>query len=449
MNGARCAAALALTLLALAGCGDEECRGVSRCDLRERDCQRSVMKAVACTRGGDGVDLPVVSVISEDALIERFAAGDGEDPEAQAQAEAKYALWNRGLALLGLAPDGYDVDSARADAAAKVAAAYFQDRKDIVIVDRGMPLDDESAVELFAHEVVHALQDAELDLGAYEARWSTSFDAALATTALIEGEAVHYQILAAVQLAGRSPDELDWEGLYEEWQDETLRDAGRDEAPVALAGARFPYAFGGSFVSRAWRARGRAAIDALFEHPPRTTREIMFPESEEDLEAARTELHDHAVPVLQEPFAEVSSTALGAWIARMFAARLGVPASERLQRAEDLAADVFSVQHDSDRDVVVAAWRLRMRERVATPSWSVPDEGQGSIAVFDDAASGERFLLAAEADLGSELQSLAWRAPAEDDADADAASAAAAVRNATRNIARCEPRAVRDRLLRN
>ena len=425
---------MAALIAVLFGAGCDGCPKVSRCDVRKRDCQHEVMEAVACLRGGGSDELPKVSVISEEEFIEILAAFVAEDPEAQAEAEAAYRLWNRGLSLFALAPADYEVADALADSAGETAAAYLHDTREIVIIDRGGSLDTNGAVELFAHEIVHALQDQELDLDVYSERFATDFDSSLALDAIVEGEAVHYQILAAIELAGRGPNELDWEGFYTDWRSETLRDAETDEAPVALADMRFPYAFGGGFVGQHWLARGRAGIDALFEDPPRTTSEVMFGTSRAELEAEQALLHEHAVPALPEAFVEHTETALGAWIARMYAARANLDVGARLDTSRALAADAFSVHHDEQSDLLVAAWRTRFLEDSLSRTWPGID-GMRYLARTED-ASREFILMAGDPQLPADADALAWRAPAEEEPAEDEASALASAWRAARALGR-------------
>jgi hypothetical protein len=408
-------------LFALAAC-DSDCPRAERCDIRDRDCQRAIMSAVVCLRGGDDERLPKVSVISEDEFVERVAAYRSDDPDAHAEREASYALWSRALALFDLARTDYDMDDALADSASMTAAAYFPDDGEIVIVARGGSLASDAVIGVFAHEVVHALQDRDLDLISYQRRWRTSYDAALALDAIIEGEAVHYQILATAQLTGRELDDLRWEHLYRQWRAAALVEAEQDDAPVTLAYMRFPYAFGGGFVTQHWLARGRAGIDSLFENPPRTTSEVLFGTGASTLETERAALYARAVPELPEPFADQGATALGAWIARIYAARADVPVGLRLDPARGLGADLFSVHHDAARDEVVAAWRARMIEGAAPQHW--PGLAHATRSRFIDLLQREASLLAAETELPGEPDRLAWRAPAYGGEDSDPAAAA-------------------------
>jgi hypothetical protein len=416
-HAARRVLELVIAAASLVGCKDDACPKLEVCDVGEAACQRAVMRAVACIRGGS-TELPPVSVVDEQQLLNMYEERGSMDEEA----EVGYSRWNRGLALFGLAPTEYDLGRAREDSVGETAAVYFSDTKQIVLVDRGDSLRSPRAIEVLAHEFVHALQDAEHDLHGLHERWAEDFDSALALDALIEGEAVHYQLLTALALAGRSPRELRWEQYYESWQGETLRDAEHDEAPVALADMRFPYAFGGSFVAQHWLARGRGGIDALFEAPPRSTREVMFGSLPFDREAEREDLRERGVPALGEAFEPVSSTALGSWVTRIFAARMGLPVGGRLNAPRALVADLFSVQVDDASDQVVAAWRVRTEARVE--DWPGL---QRSLAIELDRGVDpdrrEAFRVEAEAATETD-EEIAWQAPSsssEDDATAAAA----------------------------
>jgi hypothetical protein len=403
------------------GCAkDEGCPKPSVCDVLEPGCQRAVMRAVACRRGGRA-DFPPISVVDEQTLLEMYAERAPLDEEA----EASYALWSRGLALFGLAPAEYDLAAAREDTVSETAAVYFPDSKEIVLVDRGESMRSEEAVEVLAHEFVHALQDAEYGFDELYDRWATDFDSALALDALIEGEATHYQTVMAVELAGNSPHAVQWQKFYREWQGNTLLDAERDEAPVALADLRFPYAFGGSFVTQHWLARGSTGIQALFDDPPRSTRDVLFGRSSFDREAELASLRERGVPVLGQGFEPVSSTTLGAWVTRIYAHRMGVRTSDRLEAARDLAADLFSVQVDAANDQVVAAWRVRLTQGNAPQNWP------GNLAPFvvssrDGQTPEERENFRVEGEGLLSLDSaLAWQAPMEEAEEGEEEAAAA------------------------
>lgn len=211
-------AAFALAAVGLAGlhgCAAEQESPI--CDIRRSQCQKQVLGMVMALRGGS-TSAPKVTVIREDELLARMEVRGEELSEEQAAArKLAYARWNRGLALFRLAPADYDIEQADADWAAEVGAVYFAETKEIVIVDRGEPLDDAGAVGLLAHEFVHALQDAEHDFASFGDEYPHTFDSSLALSGIIEGEAVMYQLLLLAQLRGLDTQKLNWERYFQEY----------------------------------------------------------------------------------------------------------------------------------------------------------------------------------------------------------------------------------------
>jgi hypothetical protein len=274
----------------------------------------------------------------------------------------------------------------------------------------------------FAHEMVHALQDQEYDLDAYYDTWGGSFDASLALDALIEGEADLYALLLNIKLRGVSSSSIDWRRYFERWQGDVLREAEASAAPVAQADMHFSYAFGAGFAMQHWLDGGRARIEKLFESPPRTTREVMFGASEVDFEAEASTLQERAVPMLEAPFENASATALGAWITRIFAGKQRLPVARRLDAAQALTADVFSVHYNPETDQVVGAWRVRAERNAAAETW--PGTESKSFHSEKDGAEPEVAMLGT-GDAALDVSSLAWQAPAakEDEEEGEAASA--------------------------
>jgi hypothetical protein len=345
------------------GCGD----GARICDIREAACQESIADVVACLRESHSLR-PPVRLVSEDEYTEMITPTD-----APASALLANQRWRNGLALLGLVAPDSDVMDAAEEHAELTAAAYMQTTREVLVIDRGMPLDDARAVETLAHEMVHAMQDDEFDLQAWSKRWVTGEDSALAVAAVVEGEATHYQLLFDRALAGVPVEGVDWDKLYGDWQDETYEMADADEAPFDRARLRFPYAFGAALVARAWLERGRAGIDALMVRPPRTTYEVLFGKPEGADEATR-QLQAVALPVPPSGYQPVTFSALGAWHTRAFLRRAGLDADAALAATKTIAADVMSVMVDPDDETPVAVWRMRQLAQ-ADQDWAelVPD----------------------------------------------------------------------------
>jgi hypothetical protein len=431
---ALCCAALAC---ALGGCA-EECEEPEVCDISERSCQQLVMRSVACLRGSDPIALPKVTVVDEAGLRsiveEQAEAKAREEAEQEGtwadelpsdpELDERFARWSRGLSLLRLSSPDYMRQEAEDAGFAEIAAAYLYRSKEIVVVDRGAANENEDAVALLAHETVHAMQDAEHDLAAYRDEWSSDFDSDLALTSLIEGEAVLYQLLTHVSLAGRTPEELDWKQLFDTWRSDELREGDEDEAPLSRARSRFSYAFGGGFVAQHWLARGRAGIDLLFERPPSSTAEVMFDLPQADLQDARADLRERALPDLGEGYEPMGWTRAGAWVARMYAARAGAEGSLRLRPAEVLRADTLSIHWNERENRVATAWRVRVSEPQALSHWlSEAGAADGSFKDWRAAGDREAYVVLRETDPvgvsgGAPVEDeLAWTAPPESDED--------------------------------
>jgi hypothetical protein len=88
---------------------------------------------------------------------------------------------------------------------------------------------------------------------------------------------------------------------------------------------------------------------------------------------------------------------------------------------------VFSVQHDAQNDAVVAAWRTRFLENALWHTWLAVDP-MSSLSLAAESGS-EFILMAGDPALPADAQTLAWRAPAEEeDADDEPAALASAWR---------------------
>lgn len=402
------------------GACDSECRSLETCDIRDSDCQEDVATWLQCVRGG-AAPRPAVQVISPTAYRERVLALRA-DRESTAEHDE---IWNRALAQYELAPAVYDADNQLNDQLSMTAAAYFLDSRKVVVIDRGESMNSRQSVAILAHEFVHAAQDAELKLSDYQKR--ETWDASLAVKGLIEGEAVHYQLLAQLDQAGRAPTEVNWAQTYSDWRSEALNEAVQDEAPFNMARLRFPYAFGGGYVAQLWLARGRFGIDERLEQPPLTTREIMFGPAEVDVQPILQQVRAHGQPVLADSFEAQGVATMGAWMARMHARKLDQ--SVRLKPVQALAADVFSVQRDTLTGQLMSTWHVSMFPAASLPVW--PGAERPRTASWRPVGSQDTYVVNATLGVPPRPEALEWisvdEAPMPDmGMDMDAASRAGA-----------------------
>jgi hypothetical protein len=300
------------------------------CDVLTADCQRELFGLAACIYGDDnpGQAPPVrqldeasaVALISE-ASGDMAGMTDGVDAMRDtASDEAAFRAEVRGLELIGLLDVGTienpgDVVDATIE---DLLAYYLVPTKEVVIIDRGDPVDDLDANGVLAHEFVHALQDRRNDLGTFGTEIELDSDGYLARSSLIEGEASVFQYVLLFAYQGRDVRGVNFDAFFDDLVgfgiDLTL-EAG---SPALTADSIFPYTFGtryagehwvaGGGVARGGAARGRAALDALYAAPPRSSWEVLGG----DASVAVTAFAQAPAPLAG--YVAVSDDVAGAWV---------------------------------------------------------------------------------------------------------------------------------------
>lgn len=253
------------------------------CDVLTDRCRARVLRAVSCARGGGG-QLPQIRIMSEeeyrlelneplsaDGGLRDGAAPDPDDDAGLAGAEprpAKLDSWSLALGMLGLLPRGMDLRSSSIESSARGVAGYYEsDEQRITLIDRGKPQDDWSAIEVFAHELVHALQDQSLGLSELWTRSAGYGDGAFAHGCLIEGEAQLYTTLALALLRDVAFDDAYFAVLLRAQLKYTRRAVASAPAPYA-ATWQLRYPIGAGYLFDAYRQDGHWAVQALFEAQP-------------------------------------------------------------------------------------------------------------------------------------------------------------------------------------
>jgi hypothetical protein len=248
---------------------------------------------------------------------------------------------------LGLLPDG--PISVRSHQAAGIYVAEQQQ----LYVATGRPESSTDDQALLAHAYAHALQDQHFDLGAMDAR-ATTTDAALAIQALVEGDAT---LLTA---AYRYEDlaQADWEHLADlisrAEQPGLGEELDRSEAWARLQ--RFPYWEGRRFADALFQAGGWEAINRAYIAPPRSTQQVLHPEEYLDGpdQPVRVVVPDLSAD-LGEGWTLLLRDTLGEFVAGLYLDAL-LPEETAWQAAGGWAGDTFVVwEHEDGSRVLV--WR--------------------------------------------------------------------------------------------
>ena len=173
--------------------------------------------------------------------------------------------WDAALRLLRFIPEGTSVKDAWLDlSAANIAAYYSSETKEVTVLERGGASDPESDVNVLSHEFVHALQDADVDLGAFLDAHGVSSDSSVAVRTLVEGEATVVSYAVSARSFGISPERADWMLFRDAITDEIATRAGQAGAPLLAAYQSFPYSVGFSALFLPWLQEG---LTAYYDEP--------------------------------------------------------------------------------------------------------------------------------------------------------------------------------------
>jgi hypothetical protein len=371
-------------------CGEEGCAADcpepgGNCDLRRRSCQKTVFRAVRCVRGVDG-KMPPVDVISVDEYRERLGvqpesdAGDAGDVDAgasdgglpdagDATSEALPEVvdpWSRALSLLGLLPPASDTAQEYAEFSLQTTAAFYSPgEKTVTIVDRDQPEDDDYAVLLLAHELVHSLQDQEVGFREFYRYAADPVDAWISCNCLTEGEADLFADLAWAHLHGLAVADLYWPESGASDVKYARRAVLTGDAPYVVASSLLAYAVGESYLRDLWLAEGSRGVRALYGAPPLSAIYWMngYRENREREEHWLLPLscEDASAPAGFDPY---TRTRLGPFIVFAFLGTVSregeVHATEEAwQDARQWRADSISVFVNHGTDATAVSWRIR------------------------------------------------------------------------------------------
>jgi hypothetical protein len=175
---------------------------------------------------------------------------------------------SRSLAALGLIPAGTDLLDLNVRLMSEQVAGFYDPLSDqmLVLFDGNPGLTE----YFYAHEVIHALQDAYLDPDdLMEDLTALNSDQTLATVALYEGDAV----TGSTAYLQRHPA-LTGALLREAGRNSPVMDAAPAAAVVTLL---FPYTSGAAFVDRLLDEGGWDAVDTAYGDMPASTEQILHP----------------------------------------------------------------------------------------------------------------------------------------------------------------------------
>jgi hypothetical protein len=182
--------------------------------------------------------------------------------------------YGRSLEALGLIPEGTDLREAILGLYDEQVAAFYVPEEHALYTFKDTAFTDNLDRVTLAHELTHALQDQNFDLTTFPLRVKDNDDLALATSALMEGD-------ATVLMTQFYSEHLDVRNMLSDVMTGML---GQKTAKFQAAPAffrellLFPYQQGAEFATAVFAAGGTDALNEAFKHPPVSTKQILHPE---------------------------------------------------------------------------------------------------------------------------------------------------------------------------
>lgn len=183
------------------------------------------------------------------------------------------------LERFGLIPKNFSLEKTLVNVLTEQVAAYYDPKRKEFYVADWIPVELQRPI--MAHELTHALQDQNYNLGHWLDEVRENDDALLARDSVLEGSATAVMFEFLFAPLGQSVAEMNdldellrmsfLAGLESQ---ETLQQAPPYLRDVLL----FPYLSGARFFQQMLNVRGWKATGELFARPPRSSREILHPD---------------------------------------------------------------------------------------------------------------------------------------------------------------------------
>lgn len=271
------------------------------------------------------------------------------------------------LRVFGLLPNDYDLLSLYRELLSEQVAGFYDDDERTMFVVQGQSFLGPQRMT-YAHEYVHALQDAAYDiddgLGFNDAQCDADSERCAAIQALLEGDASLAEQFWLYQHATPQDMQQIME-FYSQYSSPVY-----DNAPAFLKeDFLFPYTAGKEFVQALYNEGGWDAVDAAYLAPPVSTEQILHPEKYGD-DVPQAVTLPNLQAVLGTNWEELDAGVMGEWYTYLLMAR----ADDPLVRQSDANARHAAAGWDGD---AYAVYRQTSGEAVAMAFslvWDTPED---------------------------------------------------------------------------
>jgi len=273
----------------------------------------------------------------------------------------KFENEERVFKALGMIPQEFVYEKQMVDYYLSQLGGYYDPEQKRFAMAGWMPALLQTTIAV--HELTHSLQDQYFSLNAIIDNRMDNSDALLARSALAEGDATAVMYDFARRQAGQAPlrDERSVSGLMmQNVLGASVMSTGAVPKSMQMM-LLFPYNSGLRFVHALLRKGGYERVNEAFQHPPRSTEEVLHPEKYFVAQADFISMKDGDVlrgdlPMDLEP---VYGDTLGEFALSALLSMLPIKAREVVDGSTGWSGDRVVLFESADRSRWAVVWELR------------------------------------------------------------------------------------------
>jgi len=182
------------------------------------------------------------------------------------------AMYQECLIRLGFIPEKTDIKETLKGLFSEQVAGLYDDTSKRLFIMNNFNMNETVSDVILAHEICHALQDQNFNIGAMDMRRPDNDDAVYARLSTLEGD-------ATILMTEWLQQNITLSSAFQIMNMLGLDQSAFNNAPYFLQQILiFPYLQGSAFVMRAISERGMEGRNEIFRNPPLSTEQIMHPE---------------------------------------------------------------------------------------------------------------------------------------------------------------------------
>lgn len=212
-------------------------------------------------------DAPTAELLEPKAFA-KVLTGLDVDIEEDDVVTTKALAW-----ALGVTPRGRNVNAFTRGEGSGLIAGFYSPRSGRIVIEQRGKLDSEYIT--MAHEFVHAATDQAFGIPRKKVEPIVD-DLSLATASVVEGDASLTELRVSSRLA---PSKAVKKGVraFIEYKKTFKKDRDKGVPYLLIDMALFPYQWGPAFTCAIYKERGWPAINRMYDHPPTSSAQVLFP----------------------------------------------------------------------------------------------------------------------------------------------------------------------------